>query len=409
MYIDNKILGAITNKNREREHVTTTGKFYSVYRGLVENIADPFILGRVQVRVPSVHGLSNGPSGAVSEDNKFIPTEHLPWADVMCVGGGSFDRGSSIPMSSGSLVLVVFEGGSPQAPIVIGTFHFFPNSQVPLNTDPYDELPRYKKVPMGLGCRHHAEPTTPTEACLSYRQNQTRFVIHKSLKGHTIWGEDRDDAECFEIVDRNGQGLRMEGFVSLDANKENQARRKTRSAFAHCAVPESKVSRVLLKEVGNNSITLESYHGEKRTRLGSGKVRVEVDGIRQRVLIGNETGIQRIEIDAETNTIRIKSPTITLDCHDMVVSGHTRFLNKVEVLDNLYSYRRFIVNEMNDNTPRVVTAAKGTDNSSSGEGESATESNSQGEIDKPTVPVEFLDGTGNTDGRTINSDGSYDA
>jgi hypothetical protein len=272
------------------------------------------------------------------------------------MGSGSADSGSSLPIHVGALVLVVFEGGSVYSPVVIGTFHCFPSNQMPLNVDPWKELPNYVNVPLGLGCTHRPEPTTPTEACLTYRQSQTRFVIHKSLKGHTIWGEDRDDDECFEIVDRNGQGFRMEGFVSLDDNVENKNRRKTRSVFSKSGVSKANISRVLMKEVGNNSITMESFQGEKKLRIGSGKSRVEIDGIRQRITIGDMAGSQLIEVDTETNTVRVKSPTVIIDSDSIKFKGDVTFYKKVEVLGNLYSYKRFIYNEINDSLPRVVTA-----------------------------------------------------
>jgi hypothetical protein len=111
-----------------------------------------------------------------------------------------------------------------------------------------------------------------------------------------------------------------------------------------------------MRDVSNNSMTMESFVGEKRFRLGSGKLRLEMDGVRQRVLVGNILGRQSIEIDAEMNTIRIKSPSIIIDAHDIFIKGHTRFQDKVEVVDDLYSYKRLLVNEVNDSIPRVVTA-----------------------------------------------------
>lgn len=348
----NTIYPLVVDRNKE----VTDGVFNSVYRGIIENVADPLTIGRVQVRVPSIHGLEYGSSGDVKPNNLFIPTKYLPWAQTVTMGGGSFDRGSSIPYSCGSLVLVVFEGGSKLTPIVIGTFHCFPNVQYYLNTDMWKELPSYGKVPMGLDSQNHSEPTTPKEAALTYRQSPTRFVVNKSLKGHTIWGEDRDDAECFEILDRNGQGLRMEGFVSVADNKENQQRRGIKSVFSKSPIMKSKVTRTILKEVGNNTITLESFQGEKKARIGSGNSRVELDGVRDRVLVGSLTGNQLVEIDSMTGVVRVKSPTIILDTDNLIVKGNARFYKEVEVLGTLSSFKRLIKNEANDSTPRSIKA-----------------------------------------------------
>jgi hypothetical protein len=342
----------IVDRNKE----VTDGVYNSVYRGIIENVSDPLTSGRVQVRVPTIHGIECGSSKDVGPDNLFIPTKNLPWANTVNIGGGSFDRGSSIPYSCGSLVLVVFEGGSKLTPIVIGTLHCFPNVQCYLNTDIWKELPSYEKVPLGLNCQNHSEPTVPKEAALTYRQSQTRFVLNKSLKGHTIWGEDRDDDECFEIIDRNGQGLRMEGFISVDDNKENQQRRGVKSVFSKSPIMKSKVTRTILKEVGNNTITLESFQGEKKARLSSGNSRVEIDGARNRVIVGDLTGSQLVEIDTTTGVVRVKSPTLVLDTDNLVVKGNARFYKGVEVLGNLSSYKRFICNEVNDSTPRSIKA-----------------------------------------------------
>ena len=357
MNISNEILGALSTFIRESDRFTSTNRYPSLYRGVVENVADPLLSGRVQVRVPAAHGLNMGKSGDVSESNRFIPTKNLPWASVVSAGGGSFDRGSSLPLSSGALVLVAFEAGDVYSPVVVGQLNCFPNLKTPINTDPWEELPTYP-VPLGIGAKNQPQPTFPNEAGLGFRQSATRFVIHKSLKGHTVWGEDRDDAECFEMVDRNGQGIRMEGFVSVDDNKGNEARRKTGTVFSRSAVTKSNISRVLVKEVGNNSITMESYEKEKRLRIGSGKSRLELDGIRNRATLGNVTDGQRIEIDGDTQTIRIKSPQLIIDAEEIIFKGHTRFYNSVEVLGNLYSYRRFVVNELNDSLPRAVTTRK---------------------------------------------------
>ena len=357
MNISNEILGALSTFIRESDRFTSTNRYPSLYRGVVENVADPLLSGRVQVRVPAAHGLNMGKSGDVSESNRFIPTKNLPWASVVSAGGGSFDRGSSLPLSSGALVLVAFEAGDVYSPVVVGQLNCFPNLKTPINTDPWEELPTYP-VPLGIGAKNQPQPTFPNEAGLGFRQSATRFVIHKSLKGHTVWGEDRDDAECFEMVDRNGQGIRMEGFVSLDDNAENENRRRTGSVFARCPVVKSNISRVLVKEVGNNSITMESYEEEKKLRIGSGKSRIELDGVRDRTVLGNVMDSQFIEIDKETDSIRLKAPKIIIDADEIVIKGHTRFYNKVEVLDNLYSFKRLIVNELNDSLPRSVTTRK---------------------------------------------------
>ncbi len=72
--------------------------FTSIYRGRVVNTIDPQAGGRVQVSVPSVLGGGN------------------IWAQT-CKPLGVLSQGPSI----GDSVWVMFEGGAPDRPVVMGT------------------------------------------------------------------------------------------------------------------------------------------------------------------------------------------------------------------------------------------------------------------------------------------------
>lgn len=72
-----------------------TGRYYSIYRGIVENIDDPKGLGRLIIRVPVIHG-------------KNIPDD---WA-WPCVPIGSW-----IPFQKGDPIYVFFESGRVEQPI----------------------------------------------------------------------------------------------------------------------------------------------------------------------------------------------------------------------------------------------------------------------------------------------------
>jgi hypothetical protein len=71
---------------------------YGVYRGVIINSADPIAKGRVQVRVPDMM-MGNA------------------WA-VVCT---AFGAPTSTTTSIGSAVLVAFEGGYAQRPVVLGS------------------------------------------------------------------------------------------------------------------------------------------------------------------------------------------------------------------------------------------------------------------------------------------------
>lgn len=73
--------------------------FHGIYRGTVVNSADPLARGRLQVAVPGVLGYGNS------------------WAETCSPLGGGLPGGT---MPVGATVWVMFEGGNPGNPVVIG-------------------------------------------------------------------------------------------------------------------------------------------------------------------------------------------------------------------------------------------------------------------------------------------------
>lgn len=82
-------------------------QFYGVITGTVVDVADPLLLGRVRVRVPSIDGL-----------------EPLPWARIavpMAGFGAVLPHGTYFIPQLGTEVLVAFENGDVGKPYVIGS------------------------------------------------------------------------------------------------------------------------------------------------------------------------------------------------------------------------------------------------------------------------------------------------
>lgn len=79
----------------------------SLLRAKVIDNNDPLSLGRVKVEIPSVHGIG-------------YDQDSLPWAAVMQSGSGAGSGSTIIPMV-GTTVLVSFEAGDINKPIVVGS------------------------------------------------------------------------------------------------------------------------------------------------------------------------------------------------------------------------------------------------------------------------------------------------
>ncbi|MFL6844088.1 MAG: phage baseplate assembly protein V [Allosphingosinicella sp.] len=82
----------------------TADRYFGLYRGTVSNNVDPMLLGRLQVKVPSVPGASE-----------------LSWA-MPCTGYGGSSVGFFALPPVGTNVWVQFEEGDSSAPVWMGVF-----------------------------------------------------------------------------------------------------------------------------------------------------------------------------------------------------------------------------------------------------------------------------------------------
>jgi hypothetical protein len=343
-----------TPTTHQREEFTQMSKHFGVFRGVVENCSDPLVMGRLQVRVPAIHGILL--KGKVAEDNQYIPSFALPWAQVVTFGGTGYDSGHQIYIPCGSMVAVMFEVGDTTKPFVLGSIHFNPAvPNIKLFHSPDDGWPSYP-TPVGLGASFTAAPTVPSESALSFIHTPTRGVLMKSLKGHTLWYDDRDDAECFEMLDRSGEGIRLESYVPISDNKKNKSSRKIYSAFTQSKSPvKSRSSKVMLRESScDNEMVLETFSEHEKSSLKSGNMKVEVQGTIGRLVAGDVVADQVIDIDTKTGTIRLKADRILLD-GSLYVTGKTFFVNNTELYRLVYSHLRAILNEVNIDDPNDLT------------------------------------------------------
>jgi hypothetical protein len=123
-----------------REDYVRQIRFYGCYRGQVEYVQDPLMLGRVKVRVPLVYGMNpdklppqDDPKGCTkkTQTQAGLSTEGLPWCYILQnMQGGTYNRGSYVVPEVDSSILVIFEGGNPDYPIGLGTYPSMPIEKI---------------------------------------------------------------------------------------------------------------------------------------------------------------------------------------------------------------------------------------------------------------------------------------
>ena len=173
----------------------TTIDYNAFYRGVVVNNHDSLGLGRIQVRIPQIHGTN-------PESSIYVPTVAIPWAVCGYQPMGN-DSGSYLIPNVGDIVLVTFEAGEKDTPIYFGSLLTNRGNEKRIgsynvnNDEKFvsDENDRIKEV-----------------------INDTERVIYKSLKGATILVDEKDGNELIKIVDQSGQSIIMENRckTSLD-------------------------------------------------------------------------------------------------------------------------------------------------------------------------------------------------
>ena len=132
----------MSNTTFNKEYLGFNGFIW--WMGVVEDINDPLKTGRVKVRCLEWH----------TEDKNEVPTDHLPWAQVMMPVNSSSNSGvgqSPTGIQNGSWVVGFFlDGRHGQRPMVMGTIPGIPmtdaNPKLGFN-DPDGKYPTLPKQP----------------------------------------------------------------------------------------------------------------------------------------------------------------------------------------------------------------------------------------------------------------------
>lgn len=163
--------------------------FKMFYRALVCNTHDPKKLGRVQIRVPSIHG-------TLKSKGTYIEDESLPWAYPGIMFGAANDMGNFIVPEKGTIVFVTFEAGDASKPIYFGG--------IPT------KIGNEKEIGDTTGVFDGKSQKVKTDDYPTDIQNDSERILYKSLKGATILIDDKDGNETIKIIDQAGQQIIME-------------------------------------------------------------------------------------------------------------------------------------------------------------------------------------------------------
>lgn len=187
------------NRNYEKNQVN----YNAFYRGLVVNTKDPKHLGRVKVRIPSIHGVNPNLS------TYYISDSALPWATPAVMFASGNDMGNFVIPEKGTRVFVSFECNDRTKPVYFGG------------------IPSLIGEPKIYNDQQHVfngeEQTIYTNDLNKDMKNYSERVIYKSFKGATIILDDYDGKEYIKIIDQSGQVFEMgnESGVSLPRRSGN--------------------------------------------------------------------------------------------------------------------------------------------------------------------------------------------
>lgn len=220
---------------RPEEQLTAAQSYqlHGPFYGIVESTTDPFMIGRIRVRVLLVYG-----------EESQTPTNMLPWA-APCFPAFWFS-----PPQVGDAVWVMFEGGDPRSPVYLGWMPTNPAEAQQRQRhpgkaalkydgtindgDPYDRTtvrdPLTQNTPeageevAGSNTETYVTPAHVPEAPPEVRKGRSfdpNTRVFKTFRGHTIVFNDHPESEYVKIIDRSGQMIVFDCAVKFDANKNN--------------------------------------------------------------------------------------------------------------------------------------------------------------------------------------------
>jgi len=227
-------LTAIDVVTDERVPSGLGGRWYGVYPCLVSDIKDPDGQGRVKVTLPWSPDTGSG--------------QYEAWARLATLMGGN-NRGSWFVPDVNDEVLVVFEGGDPRRPYVIGGLW---NGR----DTPPESMDGSGRNELKVLCSRNGVKVT-----LEDKDGQERLVL-ETPGGQKLTM--KDGPGTVELVDSNGNSLKLEASgVTLTAAAKLDLKASTVEINAGMVTVNAGMSRfsgvVQADTVISNSVVSASY------------------------------------------------------------------------------------------------------------------------------------------------------
>ena len=163
--------------------------YNAFYSAIVVNTNDFYNLGRIQIRIPSIHGVK-------TEEANYIKDESLPWAKPGIFNAGGNDMGQFLIPEKGSRVFVTFEANDSSNPIYFGGIPTLLGKNKEYNDNP--DIYSGKIIEI-----------TDKDKIKDLKNDKAKQVVYKSFKGATIIIDDKDGQENIKLIDASGQVFEM--------------------------------------------------------------------------------------------------------------------------------------------------------------------------------------------------------
>ena len=226
-----------------------------IMKARVEYANDPKKMGRVRIRIPSLHGIKG-------KTIQFLEHDVLPWASPAFIGGCGEDFGFFTPPLPGTWVYVFFEDNDENKPV------YFASAP--------GEGPKVSKKMANFGeedsplqewFSKEKVPEVPEDAFDGKSTGVPERIVFKSHKGHTIIFDDSDDDESLSLIDRLGQIIKFVCPTSKGENIGGKLRRHLASALRGNQLGKSADPYIIIQTGPSEDLNMKVFYEIHRDRV----------------------------------------------------------------------------------------------------------------------------------------------